>query len=155
MRRCVLILVAGMLAVAAIPAAGAVLPGPGTSTKVSVTPGAGSPRTTFRFRFRTPDMTGIGAGWSRVNTLSVGGPTRAGCVADGTTTLPRSAAGAMVGVSMNPAHLGGRWCVGTFRGEIIESQRIICDPKPVYACPQLVIAPQVIARFTFRVTRTS
>jgi hypothetical protein len=155
MRRCVLILVAGMLALAAIPAAGAVMPGPVTSTKVSVTPGAGGPRTMFRFRFRAPDLTGVGAGWSRVNTLSVGGPTRAGCVSDGTTTLPPSVAGTMVRVTMNPAHLGGRWCVGTFRGEIIDSQRIICDPKPVEACPQLVIAPQVIARFTFRVTRTS
>ena len=155
MRRSVLILVAGILALAAVPAAGAILPGPVTSTKVLVTPRTGGPRTTFRFAFRTLSSTGVGGGWSRVNTLSVTGPRRAGCVGDGTTTLPQSVAGTMVRVTMNPARLGGRWCSGRFRGEIVDSQRIICDPMPVEACPQIVIAPQVIARFTFRVTRTS
>ena len=60
----------------------------------------------------------------------------------------------MVRTTLNPARLGGRWCAGTFHGRVVESERIICGGPPVDACPQLVIAPRVIARFTFRVTTT-
>lgn len=144
-----LILVVGLLALA-VPAAGAMTVASGTVTKVA--PGIGGPHTKFRFSFRTPAATGVASGWSRADTLSVGGPKQSGCVSQADMSLPRSQAGTMVRVTLNPSHLGGRWCTGSFAGEVIESQRIICGPPLVYACPQLVSAPQVISRFRFRVT---
>ena len=41
---------------------------------------------------------------------------------------PPVAAGAVVRLALYPARLGGRWCTGTFHGEIIESQRVVCSP---------------------------
>lgn len=149
-----LVLVAG-LALAFVPAAGALTAAVAATTKVVVTPGTGGPRTKFKFSFRAPNATGVGSDWSRVNTLSVDGPEHSSCVWEGAVTLPRSPAGTMVRITLNPSRLGGSWCTGTFHGEVVESQRIICLPLPVDACPQLVIAPQVIARFKFRVTTTA
>jgi hypothetical protein len=154
MRRTVLILVVGIVALVAVPAIGAVTPQI-WPTKVTVTPGTGGPRTTFHFRFRTPASTGVTTPWGRADTLSVSGPKRRGCVGGGGATVPLSVAGTMMRVTLNPAHLGGRWCTGTFQGEIVENQRMICSPAPVDVCPQLTVAPQVVARFTFRVSRTS
>jgi hypothetical protein len=154
MRRGVLVLVVGM-ALAFVPAAGALTAAAAATTKVVVTPGTGGPHTKFKFSFHAPTATGLAGDWTRVNTLSVAGPDHSSCVWEGAVSLPRSPAGTMVRITLNPSHLGGSWCTGTFHGEVVESQRIICSPLPVDACPQLVIAPQVIARFKFRVTTTA
>jgi hypothetical protein len=154
MRRGVVVLVAG-LALAFAPAAGALTAGTAATTKVAVTPGTGGTHTRFRFSFRMPTATGLAGGWSRVNMLSVDTRMRSGCVWEASSALPRLPAGRMMRVSLNPSRLGGSWCTGTFHGEIVESQRIICSPLPVDVCPQLVIAPQVLARFKFRVTTTA
>jgi len=150
----VLVLGAGM-ALAVVPVAGALTPAAATTTKVVVRPRTGGPHTRFRFSFTTPVSTGISGEWNRVDTLSVSHPKHSGCVSSGDAILPRSQAGATVRVTLNPSRLGGRWCTGTFRGEIIESQRIICSPLPVDVCPELAVMPRVIARFRFRVTTTA
>lgn len=147
-------LAAGM-ALAFVPAAGAMTAAAATTTRVVVRPGTGGPHTRFRFSLRTPDSTGISGVWNRVDTLSVGHPQHSGCVWSGDIVLPRSQAGTMVRVTLNPFRLGGSWCTGTFHGEVIQSQRVSCGPPLVDVCPQLVVAPQVIARFTFRVTTTA
>jgi hypothetical protein len=154
MRRVVLVLTAGVV-LAFVPVAGALTAAAATTTRVVVRPRTGGPHTRFRFSFRTPDSTGISGDWNRVDTLSVAHPKHSGCVSEGDAILPRSQAGATVRVTLNPARLGGRWCTGTFHGEIIESQRVICSPLPVDVCPQLAVVPRVIARFTFRVKTTA
>jgi hypothetical protein len=147
-------LAAGM-ALALVPAAGALTDSAATTTKVIVRPATGGPHTRFKFSFRSPNTIGIGGDWSRVDTLSVAVAKRPGCISDRVVILPRSQAGTMVRVTLNPSRLGGSWCIGTFRGEIVERQRILCSPLPVDLCPQVIIAPQVIARFKFRVTTTA
>jgi hypothetical protein len=155
MRRVVLGLTAGM-ALAFIPAAGAFTPASPTSTKVVVRPGTGGPHTRFRFSFRMPNSTDMAGEVNHTDTLSVGHRQHSGCVWSGDEILPRSQAGAMMRVTLNPSRLGGSWCTGTFHGEIIESVRITCGPPLVdILCPQLAVAPQVVARFTFRVTTTA
>jgi hypothetical protein len=143
------------MALAFVPVAGAVTAAAARTTRVVVRPRTGGPHTRFRFSFRMPDSTGISGEFNSVDTLSVGNPKHSGCVSGGDTILPRSRAGTMVRVTLNPARLGGSWCTGTFHGEIVESRRIICSPGPVAVCPELTVVPRVIARFRFRVTTTA
>jgi hypothetical protein len=151
MRRSLLIPVAVLLAGTIVPAAGAL----GISdplTPVHVAPGTGHPGTTFKLSLRSPDQTGASGDLRRQDTLSVAGPHRSGCVSSAHMTLPAARAHQLVSMSLKPSRLGGRWCQGTFKGEIDEAQRFVCDPP--HLCPQLEIRPRTIARFTFRVTRT-
>jgi hypothetical protein len=125
----------------------------GLSTRVSVKPGSGSPRTRFTLTFRVPQATGTFGSIIRTDTLSVSGPRHDGCVS-GTAMTLRSAkrgARAMVTLTPGPVRRGG-WCAGQFSGKVVQSEAVRCAPGPAIACPDLVIAPQVIARFRFRVT---
>jgi hypothetical protein len=65
--------------------------------------------------------------------------------------LPAAAAGSTVRARLVPGHVGGRWCTGTFRGVITQTVSVTCGSGPAVACPMLVIAPQTIGRFHFRV----
>ena len=112
MRRVVLVLTAGM-ALAFLPAAGAVTATAATTTKVVVRPRTGEPHTRFSLSFRWPDTTGASGNWKWIDTLSASVPMRSGCVWYATATLPRSQAGATVRVTLDPSRLGGRWCTGT------------------------------------------
>lgn len=153
-----LIVAVGALVLAAASVASAIPLGTGRGVKVRVSPRRGHPRTTFRFSLRLPSRLPVMIRWARRDTLSVIGPHRHGCVAAASVELPTASAGAEVSVRLNPARLGedGRWCVGRFHGTVVETERLVCSPPPVYImCPEIVIAPQVIARFTFRVTRTA
>ncbi|MGH2889121.1 MAG: hypothetical protein ACRDNJ_05805 [Solirubrobacteraceae bacterium] len=153
-----LITAVGALALVAASTASAIPLVTGHGVRVRVSPHTGHPRTTFRFRLRLPSQLPAMISWARRDTLSVIGPHRAGCVAATTVALPTDSPGAAVNVRLNPARLGedGRWCIGRFHGTVVDTERVICSPPPVYImCPDIMIAPQVIARFTFRVTRTA
>jgi hypothetical protein len=45
--------------------------------------------------------------------------------------------------------------LGRFSGEIVEFQQVICGGQLLAACPQLMIAPETVARLGFTVTRAS
>jgi hypothetical protein len=151
MRRSLLILAALLLVGTIVPAAGA-LGITGELIPVHVAPATGGPGTTFKLSLRSPDQTGATGDLRRQDSLSVGGPNRAGCVSSAHMTLPAAHVQQLVRMSLKPSRLGGRWCQGTFKGEIDEAQRFVCDPP--HLCPQLEIRPRTIARFTFRVKRT-
>ena len=148
MRRSVLSLIAGIVALALVPVA---LAATGT-TPARVSPGRGGIHTRFHFSMRLPTATGITGHVSRSDSVDITGPKRSECVSSATSVLPSGGAGTMVRETFSPARLGGRWCTGTFHGEVLEIQRVVCSPLPVMiVCPQLEVAPQVIARFSFRV----
>jgi hypothetical protein len=148
-----LALTCGVLTLVAAPHAVALPIISGPLTPASVTPATGGPHTSFTVSLRNPSLTGITPEWQRWDTVGVLGPHRSGCVSSATAAMPGAGFHARVRMKLNPARFGGRWCVGTFHGTIVENQRFVCGPERV--CPQLVIAPQTIARFRFRVTKTS
>jgi hypothetical protein len=149
MRRSVLILIAGIMALALVPVALATA----GATTAHISPGKGGIHTQFHFSLRLPTATGTTGRVTRSDSVVISGPKRSGCVSSATSILPAGAAGTIVRETFNPAHMGGRWCTGTFHGEVLGHVNTVCSPLPVMIiCPQLEIAPQVIARFSFRVT---
>jgi len=151
MRRRAVILAAGLAALGGAPAAAAVPGGIGRLTPVHVAPRVGGAHTRFRFSLKLPSavVAGVSGGYA---TLSVAGPRRAGCMASASTILPAGAAGARVHVGLDPGGRGNHWCAGRFDGYVLETIRLTCSrPGALLVCPQIVIAPRVIARFSFRV----
>jgi hypothetical protein len=66
--------------------------------------------------------------------------------------LGKARKGARVKLVLAPrAGSGGGWCAGQWHGKVVQSVAIRCTPTPARACPQLVVAPQTIATFRFRV----
>jgi hypothetical protein len=45
----------------------------------------------------------------------------------------------------------GGWCAGLWHGTVVQSEVLHCNPLPALVCPQLVVAPLTLARFSFRV----
>jgi len=128
----------------------AILIGPTVSVRVK--PRVGGVRTRFTFSLVLPTSTMPGRGGSVVDTLSISGPRGARCVAGAYVRLPAAAAGQRVTVTLGPAGLGGRWCTGRYAGYVLESLRTPCSVGLLrLMCPQVVIAPRVIARFWLRV----
>jgi hypothetical protein len=161
MRRGLLILVSAVLvpaAIAVVPSAGAVpgalnagpTPPSLSTTPVHVRPSIGGPRSAFTVTLRIPAQTGTIGQVHRSDLLTASGPRRTGCVSSVQTVLPAAPAGSMVRVRLAPRR-GRHWCTGTFHGVIIESQSITCAGGPTAACPMVMIRPQTIARFRFRV----
>lgn len=119
-------------------------------TRVYLTPGSGKPTTTFVLRFRAPDRTGSFGTLRRFYQLQANGPKGAGCVSSVSISLRPSQRYAHLRVALSPKRVGGVWCAGRFHGRIQELNTILCPP--LRACPDIVIAPRTISRFSFRVT---
>jgi hypothetical protein len=157
MRRMLLIATATLVALAAVPVAGAIALQTSASVKVHVTPGTGGPRTTFKLSFRSPGQTGAVGSLRRSDMVEVAGTHHPGCVWSGQMALPTMAAQQLMRVSLTPGKVSptgaGTWCAGTFRGSIVQTQRFLCMPPDL--CPLLEIRPQTIAHFTFKVSRRS
>ncbi len=120
------------------------------SVHVTLHPGTGGPQTGFVLRFRNPSRTGMVAGTRRVDEVLVSGTRASGCVSSLAYSLRPAAAGASMRTVVRP---GGRrrWCGGRFHGRLVAYESTTCTPGPARACPLLVIAPQTLARFSFRV----
>jgi hypothetical protein len=125
--------------------------GAASATRTQVTPGSGKTTTTFLVRFQAPYRTGSFGGIRRDYEVSVSGPREKACISMISMTLSPTQRGDHVSVPLDPKRHGGVWCGGKFRGDITELQMIICNPDMV--CPQIVIAPRTIARFSFRVAK--
>jgi len=153
----VLILLAAVAALAilvVVPTAGAV--GASSSqASVRVHPATGGPRTAFTITVRIPAQTGTSGVFRRSDTVTATGPSRKGCAASAEAPLPAAAAGSTVRVRMVPGRRSAHWCTGTFRGVVTQSQSTTCGGggSPHLACPMLMIRPQTIGRFRFRVRR--
>jgi hypothetical protein len=137
--------------------AGAIAPGPavavglGPTTRVTVKPGSGTPQTHFALHFRIPVATGRFGTVVRTDTVSVTGPGGAHCQSAVRRTLRPAKKGKRVTVTLRPGKGRGGWCAGQWHGTVLQSVAIRCNPTPAAACPQLVVAPQTIATFRFRV----
>jgi hypothetical protein len=140
---------AAVLALAMI-ALGALAAVASAASQAGVAPAPGHRHTRFTISFYTQMATGTSPGTMRTDMVSVTGPRRNGCVANRSLDAGAQPANALVTVQLGPGS-GHSWCTGLFRGEVVQSQSVICGPPQMIVCPQLVIAPQTIARFSFRV----
>jgi hypothetical protein len=71
--------------------------------------------------------------------------------------LAAAPSGTTIRHTLRPRWLGGRWCTGTYNGQVTYQVQPACtDPGPVkamvIACPMFIMAPRTIATFHFRVT---
>jgi hypothetical protein len=139
------------LLIAAVAAASATAAALGPTTRVTVKPGSGTPQTRFAFSFRVPVALGTSGSEVRSDTLSVSGPRGVHCQSRVTKTIGRAKKGKTAKLTMRPAKGRGGWCTGQWHGTVVQHSLIRCNPSPVRACPDLVIAPRVIASFKFRV----
>ena len=139
------------LLAAALAAASATAAGLGPTTKVTVKPGSGTPQTHFAFSFRVPATTGRSGLLVTTDRFSVSGPHGAGCQSSVARNLKPAKKGKRVKLTMRPAKAGGGWCAGKWHGTVVQSEDFRCSPTPAKVCPELVVAPRTIARFSFRV----
>jgi hypothetical protein len=138
-----------MSGVAAIPAVSdAAGRGHASALQVAVRPASGSPRTQFAVSFRAP--LGTGRNYQHVYRITAGTRSGGGCQARTAAEVPPTKAGATVRVVLSPSRSAG-WCAGTFHGQVWDELIMRCPVGK--ACPAIVPAPQVVGRFTFRVTR--
>jgi hypothetical protein len=121
-------------------------------TRAYLTPKAGSPDTHFTLRFKAPDRTGKVGDIRRTDHVYVSGPHGGGCESSLTFTLKAAKRHARRRVVIKPKPAGALWCVGSYRGRIVEAETLICHG--VCAGPALPV-PRTIARFTFRVKKPS
>jgi hypothetical protein len=146
-----------LAAVAVASAATAVLSAP-----IHVSPAIGGPRTVFSVSFRAPQRTGVSGSLRRFDQLSASLTPAAGssgCLTSIDASVPAADKGVLVAVRLDPQSLrvdpqahGGRWCVGTYRGQIEELAGPVC--RPGQACPAFVVLLGTIGRFSF-VVRSS
>ena len=120
------------------------------ASQAGVPPAPGHRHTRFTISFHTQMATGAFAGIRRTDMVSVTGPRRSGCIASRSVDAGAQPANALVKVRLGPGS-GQRWCTGLFHGAVVQYQSVICGPPQMMACPQPVIAPQTIARFSLRV----
>ncbi len=139
-------LATALLAVMAATATAATL---GPTTRVTVKPGSGTPATRFAFSLRVPVATGRFGLLSRTDTLSVTGPPGAQCESRASRALKPAKKGKRVKLTLRPAKSG--WCVGKWRGTVLQTEAFRCSPTAGRVCPDLVVAPRVIGSFRFRV----
>lgn len=120
-----------------------------------LTPATGHLRTAFHLSFVVPETTGHSGADTRRDIVVLVTDRRRRCVWRGSDVLPYARAGVTERVTLTPRRLHGRvWCTGTFVGDVIQEDIQSCGPpQGTNACPALVIRPQVIARFQFRVAR--
>jgi hypothetical protein len=120
------------------------------AAKVRVTPVSGTASTVFVVSFTTPERTGLLGEIQRHDMLSATGPAgRRGCIATlPQTRAPVALAGARVHVALAPRQLGGRWCAGTYKGQIEQWQSLVCPHGEL--CPDVVLFKRVGA-FTLHV----
>lgn len=154
----VICVLAGGLAAAAAPGSGAARPAGSSTTAVHVRPATGGIHTTFRLRFAIPAATGTSGSVRRTDSLVVSGPARKGCDGASEVTLGAAPAHHTFHIALAPNAAGGHWCTGTFHGRLMETLSPVCPPpvstRGSVMCPLYAVAPKVLARFRFKVTRT-
>src|ERR1700691_3176443 len=137
-------LLAIIAAAAAIASAsaGALAAGPAgaQAPKLRVGPRTGHTSTSFVVHFNAPVATGRGATMIYGYELSAQGPTASsGCLATAAATPRAHFAGQAMAVKLNPAHLGGHWCLGTYSGRVIETAAPVCGPPVNGAAKRLSV----------------
>jgi hypothetical protein len=142
-----------ILGIAGIPAVSDATPAHVANTMhVGVKPGTGSPGSHFAVSFRAGVETGPGS-LTRSYRVTASTAKRNGCQSSASAAAPSTAQGSMVHVTLAPARRSA-WCTGTYKGSVTLYQSVRCGPPLAQiACPQIVIRPQVVGTFRFRVNR--
>ena len=128
----------------------------GGGVPIQVSPARGGTHTRFVLRFSIPVATGATWGLRVSDDVTVTGPPAVGCVRHAERLLGTAPAHTAFEVTLDPSQPNGRWCTGRFNGVLVQRQVTLCPPGPVrdaIVCPLYVIAPRVLARFRFTVTR--
>jgi hypothetical protein len=128
--------------------------------KLKVGPRSGHASTSFVVHFNAPVATGRGQSMSYRYELEAQGPANASGCLDTAEFAPRAQfAGEPLAVKLNPAHLGGSWCDGSYDGRVIETATPVCGPpvegatkRLVVMCPMFVEVVRVVGTFSFRVS---
>ena len=141
-----------ILGIAGIPAIAQAVEAHATSTHVTVKPGAGSTGSHFAISFRAGVATIPNGSIIRSYRVTASAAKRSGCQWSAAESAPSAAKGATVRVTLSPGTRSA-WCTGTYKGQVWLYQTVRCGPPVDAACPQVVIRPQVVGTFTFRVTR--
>ena len=117
---------------------------------VVVTPTAGGPGAAFRVSFTAPATTGVHGRtrvFDEVSVQTLVTPTN--CVGSASVPVLDVRRGQHVQVRLDPRLLGGRWCRGTYRGQVLALQTLVC-PHGAF-CPTYVKVLGVLGRFSFTV----
>ena len=124
-------------------------------TPVRVSPHKGGVHTNFVLRFAIPNATGTAAGVNVSDYIIVRGPTHAGCVGQVEQPLRSARAHTAFKVALNPSHLNQSWCAGRYNGQLVQRTTNLCrgGPPAQIVCPMFVLAPRVLSRFRFTVTK--
>jgi hypothetical protein len=123
---------------------------PSGSHALGVSPAVGSPQSTMRFSFTSPQGSGPQGGTLISAALSVVGPHGSGCVGIHQQALPSEPAGQSVGVAVGPTQLGGSWCPGTYTARVEVLARPKCGQGMM--CPQFIRVVAVFGPTTFRIS---
>jgi hypothetical protein len=142
-----------VIALAATPATAAGGARHAPAPPVTVKPAFGGTKTRFVVSFRAPDRTGLVGTILRRYQVNAAGPAQSRCVADPFAAAPPSRKGALVKLVLDPAKLGGAWCVGTYHGRVEEIQTPLCPPLKV--CPAYFVLVRTVGKFTFHVKASS
>ena len=117
---------------------------------ITVTPAAGHPTTTFSLRFTAPVSTRTEPD-SRIGfAVALTAPAGANCIGTRSLGAPGAPTGHPVAVTLDPARLGGTWCVGVHGVRVIETDSPVCHKGMM--CPEFVRVVRTVGTATFRVT---
>ncbi len=150
MRQRVLATVFALALVCAVQASGAA-----AKVRVSVTPSIGKQRTSFVVRFRAPSATGSFATVRSHFEVSASASKGKRCTASASVTMGPTRRGQKVRAALQPKGPRHVWCARRFHGRIVEISRVVCRPITQLECPDIEIAPLTIARFSFRVKKST
>ena len=140
-------LLAGVLSAAALATGAA----QASAARLTIKPSSGLPTTNFILRFRAPDTTGRMGSLQRTYVVSVNGPGGQNCVSGASWSVAPVLAHARVRETLKPRKVGGKWCIGTFRGTVDELAYPICQFHEV--CPLYVVLRRTVGHFRFHVRR--
>jgi hypothetical protein len=113
---------------------------------VHVTPAAGGPATRFVASYSAPVKTGVvGSIRLRDEVSAETSSASSGCQSSVSKFVPAVRRGQRVQVALAV----GRWCVGVFKGKLLELQTPVCPPGSM--CP-MYVRIRTLATFSFRVT---
>jgi hypothetical protein len=130
----------------------------GAPPRLRVTPSRGHAHSTFTVHFTAPSPSGrVGSEDHRYQLSAAPARPRHGCI-DSVSLTPRATvAGQRMAVALRPRRLGGRWCTGTYTGQVEEVSGPACGPpttvQPAIMCPEFVTVLSRIGTFSFRVSR--
>lgn len=154
---CAVAAIASSAAAAIAVAAPDARPAGAWGSQATLKPGSGTRHTRLTLSFRVPETTGQSGTVTRrdVVSLVLNARHHGRCVSWGWLVAPYANQGTIEQMTLSPGRFHGRsWCLGIFVGDVVQEQIDSCGPpQELVVCPQVIVEPQVIARFRFHIAR--